>query len=144
MKLVGVNPTESQSTLIKSLQDYLIKKGEPHLEERLEISRGIFRRLPNFIAQESDLRTLETITDAAYDILHQFSKTKEDISHTDFKVISPNNNSLTNSDLLLGSALNGTSEMITIPDFFIFESVRLLNLFEFPTSKLWTNISFPL
>jgi NAD-specific glutamate dehydrogenase len=91
MKLVGVNPTEPQSSLINSLQDYLINKNDPNLEERLEISKGIFRRLPNYVAQESDLKTLETITNHAFELLKKISTSNENILSNNFKLNSEHN-----------------------------------------------------
>ena len=84
MKLVGINPSEKSSSLVKSLTDFIKEDGKADVDLRCELASGIFRKLPSYLAQESDLRNLSTIVDQAVTAIKNFDSKK--VSKTSFNI----------------------------------------------------------
>ncbi len=79
MKLVGINSSEKPSNLVKSLVDYLSEKGGSNLGEKIEVAKGIFRKMPSYLAQESDLVNLEKIVDNSLEVVDVYTSGKDQI-----------------------------------------------------------------
>ncbi len=79
MKLVGINSSEHPSDFVKSLLDYLTEKGGSNLPERLELAKGIFRKMPSYLAQENDLSSLEKIVSNSLEVINIYRNSKEQI-----------------------------------------------------------------
>ena len=90
MKLVGVNPSEPISTLVVSLETFLRKEGGAKTDNCLEIAKGLFRKMPSYITQESDLRTLKDIVIKAEELLSTLKVGKTGPVTTSFKIESLN------------------------------------------------------
>lgn len=83
MKIVGISPTEKNSTLVQSLIGFIEEQSTDSKADFVQLAKGIFRKLPSYLAIESDLQVLLDIIQRSHHLIrtHVAEELAVSISH---------------------------------------------------------------